>query len=62
MFNIHFEPDFGAIYVYTLHAVWSYKERSLHQTTEANKLLKTDAKTVLYRTILRVYIALPREK
>jgi hypothetical protein len=32
----------------------------LHQflgtkTTEADKLLKTDAKTVLYRTILRVF-------
>ena len=47
-----------------IHAVWSYKERSLHQflgtkTTEANKLLKTDAKTVLYRTILRVRAAPP---
>ena len=45
-----------------IHAVWSYKERSLHQfvgtkTTELNKLLITDAKTVLYRTILCVRAA-----
>jgi hypothetical protein len=36
--------------------IWPYKEWSLHQffgtkTTEANKSLKTDAKTVLYGTI-----------
>jgi hypothetical protein len=53
------QSDEDKIVLKTLHPVWFYKEQSLHQclgtrTTDANKSLKTDAKTVLYRIILRV--------